>query len=204
MFLLSERCFVSNNEPLSTIPRARISLFLFIQVFAVAATVAISQTLGAIGFPVLITALIPFRWLVMPSIFSAGELAILDALTADNPAVLASLGGKPDLPETKRMRRPRGSSAGAQARRPVEKERETLRLARERESARTSGMEKSGNSSSTTPAMSQSSPAETVNEASVDTGNLDNLASQSREERKEEKRDGKRSADRQRIGTLHR
>jgi hypothetical protein len=61
--------------------------------------VAISQTIAAIGFPVLIVALIPFRWKVMPRLFSCDELEILDNMTATNEVVLVSLGGKPELPE---------------------------------------------------------------------------------------------------------
>ena len=63
--------------------------------------VAISQTIAAIGFPVLIIALIPLRWLCFPKWFSAKELNVLDALTADNEVVLASLGGKPTMPEVR-------------------------------------------------------------------------------------------------------
>ena len=65
------------------------------QAFGIASTVAISQTIAAIGFPVLITALIPLRWMILPRWFTIQELKILDAPTADNDVVLASLGGKP-------------------------------------------------------------------------------------------------------------
>ena len=66
-----------------------------LQIAGVAATVAISQTIAAVGFPVLIIALIPLRTFIMPKWFSAKELFALDALTANNKAVLASLGGRP-------------------------------------------------------------------------------------------------------------
>jgi hypothetical protein len=46
---------------------------------------------------VLITALIPLRVWLLPKWFSAAELDVLDALTADNPAVLVSFGGTPSL-----------------------------------------------------------------------------------------------------------
>lgn len=47
------------------------------------------------GFPVLIIALIPLRWNLLPKMFSAKELRIMDAPTADNEVVLASMGGMP-------------------------------------------------------------------------------------------------------------
>lgn len=50
------------------------------------------------GFPVLIIALIPLRWKILPMMFTAKELRIMDAPTADNEVVLASLGGKPRMP----------------------------------------------------------------------------------------------------------
>lgn len=44
-------------------------------------------------------ALIPFRWRILPKIFIAKEFRIMDAPTANNSIVLASLGGKPRVPE---------------------------------------------------------------------------------------------------------
>jgi len=70
--------------------------FLGWQWLGIATTVAISQTIAAIGFPVLIIALIPLRWLFLPTRFTLEELHTLDAPTADNDVVLASLGGKPE------------------------------------------------------------------------------------------------------------
>jgi hypothetical protein len=62
----------------------------------IAATVAISQTIAAIGFPVLIIALIPLRVVLMPRWFTNRELCVLDSLTAHHEEVLASLGGRPE------------------------------------------------------------------------------------------------------------
>ena len=70
-------------------------LFIGIQIIGVACTVAISQTIAAIGFPVLIIALIPLRTFLIPRWFSEHELNVLDAFTADNPSVLVSFGGTP-------------------------------------------------------------------------------------------------------------
>lgn len=92
---MSERRFIQADNPLNTISRRKIGLFIAIQVFGVACTVAISQTIAAIGFPVLITALIPLRVFLMPRWFTPKELSVLDNLTADNPSVLVSFGGTP-------------------------------------------------------------------------------------------------------------
>jgi hypothetical protein len=95
MYLISEQRFLQRDTPLRTVSRKKIWLFIGIQIFAVACTVAISQTIAAIGFPVLIIALIPFRTFLMPKWFTGHELSVLDALTANNPAVLVSFGGTP-------------------------------------------------------------------------------------------------------------
>jgi hypothetical protein len=42
--------------------------------------------------------LIPMRIILMPPWFTQKELEIMDSLTADNEAVVASLGGMPQLP----------------------------------------------------------------------------------------------------------
>lgn len=49
-------------------------------------------------FPVLIIALIPFRVWVIPKWLSRDEVSVLNDMTADNKAVLASLGGSPRFP----------------------------------------------------------------------------------------------------------
>jgi len=71
-----------------------------IPVRAVVHTLGLSPSLR-IGFPVLICALIPLRWNLLPRLFSVRELRIMDSLTADNEVVLATLGGKPRMPEAK-------------------------------------------------------------------------------------------------------
>lgn len=84
------------------IPRGKIILYIGLQLVGVAACVAVSHTLAAIGFPVLIILLIPLRILLVPRWFTLQELQILDDFTATNKTVLASLGGKPALPENSR------------------------------------------------------------------------------------------------------
>ncbi|KAL8954432.1 MAG: hypothetical protein Q9193_007250, partial [Seirophora villosa] len=104
LFLCREARFQSPSDPLLTIKRSAIAHYLFWQLLGWACTVAISQTIAAIGFPVLIVALIPFRWLIMPRLFERRELEVLDRLTATNEIVLVSLGGRPEMPEERKER----------------------------------------------------------------------------------------------------
>lgn len=94
-YLNSEKRFLDPKNPLSDVPRVKIWLYIGLQALGVACSVAISQTIAAIGFPVLIIALIPLRTFLMPKWFTENELLALDALTANNPAVLVSFGGTP-------------------------------------------------------------------------------------------------------------
>lgn len=98
VFLLLEDRFVQRDHPLLCVRRRKILLWIVCQVLGVAACVAISQTIAAIGFPVLIIAMIPFRVWIVPRWFSQDELDVLDDLTANNAAVLESLGGPPKFP----------------------------------------------------------------------------------------------------------
>ncbi len=101
IWLVREPRFIQPTDPLLTIRRSKVGLYIFWQALGVLSSVAISQTIAAIGFPVLIIALIPLRWKLLPKMFTIKELTVLDALTADNEVVLASLGGKPEMPEQK-------------------------------------------------------------------------------------------------------
>ncbi|CAJ0554929.1 Ff.00g134420.m01.CDS01 [Fusarium sp. VM40] len=102
IYLQSEKRFIQRDEPMLLIPRRKIILYIGLQFVGVAVCVAVSHTLAAIGFPVLIILLIPLRILLVPRWFTLQELQILDDFTATNKAVLASLGGKPALPENSR------------------------------------------------------------------------------------------------------
>ncbi len=57
-----------------------------------------------LGFPVIMICLIPLRWKILPKMFTPKEFRVLDAPTADNDVVLASLGGKPRMPEDNKER----------------------------------------------------------------------------------------------------
>ena len=112
IYLMTEHRFVRSDEVLLLISKKKIVLYLLFQGLGIVTTVAISQTIAAIGFPVLIIALIPVRWMYLPMMFSAHELRILDAPTASADVVLASLGGRPEMPEDKMERERHGRSNG--------------------------------------------------------------------------------------------
>jgi len=99
IFLFSEHRFIDPSEPLLTVRKRKIGLYIALQMTGVLASVAISQTIAAIGFPVIIIALIPLRTMLVPKWFSVEELEVLDDMTANNEIVLASLGGAPKLPD---------------------------------------------------------------------------------------------------------
>ena len=101
LYLLREPRFRQPSDPLNTVPKKKIWLYIGLQLSGWAASVAISQTIAAIGFPVIIMALIPLRWVLMPRWFSAHELGIMDGLTANAAVVMVSLGGLPEMPENR-------------------------------------------------------------------------------------------------------
>ncbi|KAE8225941.1 hypothetical protein CF319_g1379 [Tilletia indica] len=84
------------SDPLLSVPKKKIALFVGIQWVFFALTFAISQTIAAIGFPIIITPLIAFRYYLVPRWFTPLELRILDAPTAEADVVLASLGHEAD------------------------------------------------------------------------------------------------------------
>ena len=111
-FLFQERRFVDPSDQRLKLKKSRIALYLMFQWLGVGSSVAISQTIAAIGFPVIITSLIPLRWLILPRIFTEEELLILDAPTADADVVLASMGGQPTRPEVVLAEKKRGNNGG--------------------------------------------------------------------------------------------
>ncbi|KAJ1028625.1 hypothetical protein NDA16_001791 [Ustilago loliicola] len=94
--IFRDRRLAPPDEPLNSVRRSKIALFVGIQWLFTAMTIAISATIAGIGFPVIITLLIPLRYWVVPRWFSPLELKILDAPTADADGVLASLGHEPE------------------------------------------------------------------------------------------------------------
>lgn len=90
--IFKDRHLANQDDGLFRLKRSKIALFVGIQWLFFAMTIAISQTIAAIGFPVIITLLIPFRYFVVPKWFTPDELRILDSATADADGVLASIG----------------------------------------------------------------------------------------------------------------
>ncbi|KAI0056306.1 hypothetical protein BV25DRAFT_1814306 [Artomyces pyxidatus] len=92
-YFLNDRVFTRRDEPLRRVRKSRILLFVAVQLTAFGATFAITQTIAAIGFPVIILLLIPVRTLLVPRLpFTSEELSILDGPTA-SPFTMESVGG---------------------------------------------------------------------------------------------------------------
>ncbi|KAK4957664.1 hypothetical protein LTR10_005631 [Elasticomyces elasticus] len=101
LYCLTEKRFVDPSDKRTTLKKSRIMYYVFWQMLGVAFSLGVSFTRAAIGFPVIIISLIPLRWILLPRIFTEEELLILDAPTADADTVLASMGGRPTLPEVR-------------------------------------------------------------------------------------------------------
>ncbi|KAJ7593521.1 HCO3 transporter family-domain-containing protein [Mycena floridula] len=83
LYFLRDRELTPLANPLRKVRKSRILLFIGVQLVAFAATFAITQTVAAIGFPVIIMLLLPLRTLLIPRLpFTDEELAILDGPTA--------------------------------------------------------------------------------------------------------------------------
>ncbi|KAI1813965.1 HCO3 transporter family-domain-containing protein [Poronia punctata] len=93
IFLLRDKTLTSRSHPLHKIKRrGAIWAFVAVEIAGFAATFAITQTIAAVGFPVIIFALIPVRAVVMPWFFTGRELGVLDEPTA-GPFTMESVGG---------------------------------------------------------------------------------------------------------------
>lgn len=93
LFLVRDKELTDATDPLARIER-RLAIWVFVamELVGFGATFAISQTIAAIGFPVIILLLIPVRTWLMPKWFREEELRALDAPTA-GPFVMESVGG---------------------------------------------------------------------------------------------------------------
>ncbi|KAI0166887.1 HCO3 transporter family-domain-containing protein [Hypoxylon sp. FL1284] len=92
LFLVRDRALTPGGHPLATARRPAVWAFVGVELAAFAATFAVTQTVAAVGFPVVILALIPVRALLLPRLFLPRELAVLDAPTA-SPFTMESVGG---------------------------------------------------------------------------------------------------------------
>ncbi|KAA6407972.1 MAG: anion exchange family [Lasallia pustulata] len=83
VFLARDAALTTASDPLGRVERRQaVWWFVGLEVVGFAATFAISQTIAAIGFPVLVLALVPVRTFLLPRFFAAEELAVLDEATA--------------------------------------------------------------------------------------------------------------------------
>lgn len=93
LFLCRDRSLTPASEPLKRIKRKlAVWVFVAIQLIGFGATFAITQTIAAVGFPIIILLLVPVRTFILPKWFTAEELRILDAPTA-SPFTMISVGG---------------------------------------------------------------------------------------------------------------
>ncbi|KAL8717951.1 MAG: hypothetical protein Q9225_004858 [Loekoesia sp. 1 TL-2023] len=93
LYLAKDRSFTTASEPLSRIRRKEaVWYFVALELLGFGATFAITQTIAAIGFPIIILLLIPVRTFLLPKYFTQEELAVLDAPTA-SPFTMESVGG---------------------------------------------------------------------------------------------------------------
>ncbi|KAI5476911.1 inorganic anion exchanger, partial [Pseudohyphozyma bogoriensis] len=93
LYLLRDPRLTPPDHPLLQVKRSSILKYIGIQWLFFAMILAVSETIAGIGFPVIITVLIPLRHIYGPKWFTLEELSILDAPTANSEAVLVSLGG---------------------------------------------------------------------------------------------------------------
>lgn len=93
LFLCRDQSLTPRGHPLKQIPRrAAVWAFVALELVGFGATFAITQTVAAVGFPVVILALIPVRALLLPRLFTPHELSILDEPTA-SPFIMENVGG---------------------------------------------------------------------------------------------------------------
>ncbi|KAL8278439.1 hypothetical protein RQP46_009129 [Phenoliferia psychrophenolica] len=100
LFLLRDPRLTPPDHPLLGVKRSAVLKYVLVQWLFFAMIIAISETIAGIGFPVIITVLIPVRYYLVPRFLTADELDVLDAPTANSAAVLVSLGGP--LPDTRK------------------------------------------------------------------------------------------------------
>lgn len=93
IFLCKDKNLTPGSDPLKRIERREaIWYFVAVQLIGFGATFAITQTIAAIGFPIIILLLIPVRTWLLPMYFNQQELGIMDAPTASK-FTMESVGG---------------------------------------------------------------------------------------------------------------
>ncbi|KAJ5648405.1 hypothetical protein N7490_004777 [Penicillium lividum] len=112
IFLAQDKNLTPASNPLKRIKRrSAIWAFVIVELLGFGATFAITQTIAAIGFPVIILLLVPVRSFLFPLWFTREELNILDAPTA-SPFTMESVGGTHGLEEQESAE---ATSSGAQS-----------------------------------------------------------------------------------------
>jgi hypothetical protein len=93
LFLVRDKKLTQGSEPLNRIQRGlAVWAFVAIQLIGFSATFAITQTIAAVGFPIIILLLIPVRTYILPTWLTEEELSLLDAPTASSFTMI-SVGG---------------------------------------------------------------------------------------------------------------
>ncbi|KAL2835545.1 HCO3 transporter family-domain-containing protein, partial [Aspergillus pseudoustus] len=93
IFLAQDRDLTPRSDPLKGLERrSAIWAFVILELIGFGGTFAITQTIAAIGFPVIILFLIPVRSFLLPRWFTQEELSVLDGPTA-SPFTMESVGG---------------------------------------------------------------------------------------------------------------
>ncbi|TYJ55250.1 hypothetical protein B9479_004080 [Cryptococcus floricola] len=93
LYLVRDRRATSPSDPLRGVRKSMILLFTAVELIGFGATFAITQTIAAIGFPVIIMLLVPVRVFIVPHLgFTEEELRILDGPVA-SPFTMESVGG---------------------------------------------------------------------------------------------------------------
>ncbi|UJR31927.1 hypothetical protein I4U23_019401 [Adineta vaga] len=96
LHLIRDPNHIKMDDRLIRLSRKKIGLYTITMLIAFALLFAISQTIAAIGFPVIVLLLIPFRVIILPKWFTSTELTILDSPVAST-LPLDSIGGLPDI-----------------------------------------------------------------------------------------------------------
>ncbi|KAL7414672.1 HCO3 transporter family-domain-containing protein [Mrakia frigida] len=84
LYLIKDAHYIPATEPLRRVRTSRVYAWVGLELIGFAATFAITNTKAAIGFPVVISLMIPLRTWVVPKLktFTEEELAILDGPVA--------------------------------------------------------------------------------------------------------------------------
>jgi hypothetical protein len=93
LYLLTEKGLTIPDLPLKRVRNSAIWTFVVVELLGFAATFAITQTIAAVGFPVVIAVLIPTRTFLLPKWFRPEELGALDQPTA-SAFTLEAVGGQ--------------------------------------------------------------------------------------------------------------